>query len=598
MLLLHLLATSVSLVASPNCKWKYVHVALDPATTALAAVSTLSSSSGTTAYLLHELRSCGGEPTRAVVAKTDDDAVAVSVVPIKLSSKVVHTVSKHYLSFASGIIGGCGKVDWHGPKLRYLASQLAPAVMRLGGTESDCARYVLPTTKTQPPPTGLPVCRWGEMNVTIATWTDMIDFVGAVGVNFTFDLNELDGRHCDPTQKDGSASFCVGDWDPANTRDFLTYIKKHNLTRGLIALELGNELTRAKIGWKPVLTINQTIQDMHAFAAVLQEVWPDAQGEHMRPLQMGPATATCVEEDVHRILTEAADVLDIYSFHDYPDGAGCGHVSLGETSVPNMWSDLVNASWLRENGPTSDFGHTYGNASACVRAYNLTPGSVSLWLTESNAAYQALQNGSNAFVGLYWYAVSLGQYAQVGLSVHTYFDFVGSGLSMLGCDPYLGCGICAESRLEPNPSYFLAVLHKRLVGTGVLLVTQTGPTNDAAPDDRPLVFAHCARNQGVVLMWAHPSQKSAILDIDLGTTHNALSGRFEQYTLTPSSGSINSTSVSLNGRRLALTADDTLPDMGPVAYSAAEAVVIPGGSIGFVVFPDAKTLACAERADA
>ena len=54
---------------------------------------------------------------------------------------------------------------------------------------------------------------------------------------------------------------------------------------------------------------------------------------------------------------------------------------------------------------------------------------------------------------------------------HTYFDFVGSGLSMLGCDPYLACGICAESRLEPNPSYFLAVLHKRLVGTGVLLVT-------------------------------------------------------------------------------------------------------------------------------
>ena len=42
---------------------------------------------------------------------------------------------------------------------------------------------------------------------------------------------------------------------------------------------------------------------------------------------------------------------------------------------------------------------------------------------------------------------------------------------MLGCDPYLACGICAESRLEPNPSYFLAVLHKRLVGTGVLLVT-------------------------------------------------------------------------------------------------------------------------------
>ena len=142
----------------------------------------------------------------------------------------------------------------------------------------------------------------------------------------------------------------------------------------------------------------------------------------------------------------------------------------------------------------------------------------------------------------------------------------------------------------------MAVLHKRLVGTGVLLVTQAVPTNDAAPDDRPLVFAHCARNHdGVVLMWAHPSQTPATLDVDIGTNQP---GRFEQYTLTPSSGSINSTSVSLNGRRLALTADGTLPDMGAAAHSAAEAVVIPGKSIGFVVFPDAKMLACAEKVDA
>lgn len=559
-----------------------------------------------------ELQKLRPKSSRAF-AKTDDDTLLVPRVSVTLSPTVVHTVSKHYVSFASGIIGGCGKVDWQGPKLRYLASQLAPAVMRLGGTESDCARYVLPTTRTQPPPTGLPVCRWGEMNVSIATWTEMIDFVGAVGVNFTFDLNELDGRRCDPTQKDGSQSFCVGDWDPANTLEFLTYVKANNLTSGLVALELGNELTRAKVGWKPVLTINQTIRDMHAFAAVLHQVWPEGLGgANGRPLQMGPATATCIEDDVHRIITEAADVLDIYSFHDYPDGAGRDHVSLGETTVPNLWSDLANASWLRQNGPTSDFGHTYGNATACVRAYNLTKGSsavagrvssgsrrpMSLWLTESNAAYQALQNGTNAFVGLYWYAASLGQFAQVGLSVHTYFDFVGSGLSMLGCDPYLACGICAESRLQPNPSYFLAVLHKRLVGAGVLSVTQSDPVDDVASDDRPLVFAHCARNRsgGVVLMWVHPSLQSTSLDIGIGTNHDALRGKFEQYTMTPSGGNINSTSVSLNGRRLVLTVDDTLPEMGP-SHREAVAVTVPGGSIGFAVFPDAAMHACAERAD-
>ena len=137
-----------------------------------------------------------------IAAKFDDSDVPARV-PVSVSSAVLHTVSERFVSFASGIIGGCGKVNWQGPKLRYLASKLAPANMRLGGTEADCARYVLPTTKTLPPPTGLPVCKWGEMNVTMPVWKDMIAFVAATGLNFTFDLNELDGRTCDPTQKDG-----------------------------------------------------------------------------------------------------------------------------------------------------------------------------------------------------------------------------------------------------------------------------------------------------------------------------------------------------------------------------------------------------------
>ena len=230
----------------------------------------------------------------------------------------------------------------------------------------------------------------------------MISFVAETGLSFSFDLNELDGRTCNSTKDDGAESFCVGDWNASNTRQFLEYIRSNKLGAGLMALELGNELTRAKVGWKPVLTINQTIRDIHALSAVMDQVW---QGDPAaRPMLMGPATSECVEEDVRRILRETAGVLDIYSFHSYPDGSGSSHVSVGEIDPPNLWADLANATWLRQNGPASDVGYrsTYGSPDACVRAWSyssmkdIDPSArrkkPELWLTETNAAYCELQS--------------------------------------------------------------------------------------------------------------------------------------------------------------------------------------------------------------
>ena len=181
----------------------------------------------------------------------------------------------------------------------------------------------------------------------------MTDFVANTsGLSFTF-LNELDGRTChtqdEPIFKH-NASACVGDWDPSNTIEFLQYIKHNGLTSGLVALELGNELTRMQRGWKGALTINQTIRDLHALSAVLDKVWPDARS---RPKLMGPADNICVEEDASRIMQTS--VLDIFSFHSYPDGSGGGHISHNEIAMPNLWADLSNATWLRQSGPESNY---------------------------------------------------------------------------------------------------------------------------------------------------------------------------------------------------------------------------------------------------
>jgi hypothetical protein len=272
----------------------------------------------------------------------DDASVVVAV-----SSTVLHTVSEKFLSFAidtCGVVGACGKVNWQGPQLRYFASQLAPANLRLGGSGASCVWYLLPkATSAAPPDWKLPqVCKWGQRNLTMATWAQILAFVNYTGLDFTFDLNELAGRRChaqNDTRFKHDRAYCDGDWDPSNTRDFLEHIKTNQLTGSLVALELGNELLRMKPEWKGILTINQTVRDIHKLATVLDQVWvaegAETVGGSSRPKLMGPGLGVCVEQDVRTLLHQTAGVLDIISFHSYPDGDGAS-MWAGALSIPSL----------------------------------------------------------------------------------------------------------------------------------------------------------------------------------------------------------------------------------------------------------------------
>jgi hypothetical protein len=276
-------------------------------------------------------------------------------------------------------------------------------------------------------------------------------------------------------------------------------------------------------------------------------------------------------------------------------------------------------------GPTSGYRYTNGNNTACMRAYHAVAHSTErarkpeLWLTETNSVYRDEPKGSNAFLDLYWYATSLGQYANAGLAVHNYFTLVQSNLAMLGCGSAVGT--CAESMLRPYPTYFFAVLHKRLVGTHVLAVT-TLPVSDGGDEIVPLVFGHCARPKlsggigaaagGLVLVYVNPSPAAIAVDVSgpvearnvasppkatpaftLASSALISMGRSEQYSLTAANGSVNSSSVLLNGILLALTMPDRrLPEMNPAEHSATDRLLMPGSSVGFILFPDANITAC------
>ena len=101
-----------------------------------------------------------------------------------------------------------------------------------------------------------------------------------------------------------------------------------------------------------------------------------------------------------------------------------------------------------------------------------------------------------------------------------------------------------EKTLEPNASYWAAVLWRRLMGTGVLDVGQSKPGVH--------LHSHCLRGRsgGVTLLALKVTDQPQSL---------AVSGPAQLYSLT--APELQSRTVLLNGRPLAVTTNDGLPMM-------------------------------------
>ena len=135
-------------------------------------------------------------------------------------------------------------------------------------------------------------------------------------------------------------------------------------------------------------------------------------------------------------------------------------------------------------------------------------------------------------------------------------------------------GVIDEKTFLPNANYWAALLWRKLVGTQIL---------DAGPVRPGLhVYAHCLRGTtgGVTVMAINLEPTPAVL---------AAAGPAEVYSLT--SPELTSRTVLLNGKPLAVRADDTLPDIVPVRNKGGQ-VGLPGHSVTFATFPQAGNRSC------
>ncbi|XP_041825224.1 heparanase [Melanotaenia boesemani] len=213
----------------------------------------------------------------------------------------------------------------------------------------------------------------------------------------------------------------------------------------------------------------------------------------------------------------------------------------------------------------------------------VSPGK-SVWLGETSSAYGGGALGlSDTFVAGFMWLDKLGLGARLGLDVLMRQVLVGFGSYHL-----------IDKDLNPLPDYWLSVLYKRLVGPEVLKVQATQASFGRSK--RVRLYLHCAnkksyRSGAVVLMSMNLSKKPARISVPALISNSTVDAFVLQSDRQGEEG-LYSRSVKLNGEVLKMVDDKTLPSLSGVHQPPAEHLQLPGYSLAFFVFADAKAPAC------
>jgi hypothetical protein len=254
-----------------------------------------------------------------------------------------------------------------------------------------------------------------------------------------------------------------------------------------------------------------------------------------------------------------APPLDVVTWHYYPlQSSRCPVAVRRATAAANLDPDVLDEvnQW----------------AAQVEAARDAHQPSAQVWLGESGNAQCGGEPGvSDAFAGAFWWLDQLGQLARRGQAVTVRQTLVGATY-----------GLLEASSLDPNPDYWIALLHKRLMGTTVL-----GTTSDHR---RLRVYAHCARGRpgAIVLMLANlDPDRGAIIELSGLERSSAL----ELYRLT--ADGLSARAVRLNGVPLAATSGQ-LPELVAAEGATGDParIGLAAASLAFAVLPDARAPAC------
>jgi len=489
-------------------------------------------------------------------------ATGVSV-RVELDRGPVATVDERFLSFAvdtAQVVGGefwapqgsehgvlkthaVAPYDFSRPALQRLAGALAPAYLRIGGTDADRTIYRVGGDDHAGPEEG--GARWV---LTARRWDQVAAFARAADLKIMFTLNA-----------GPSARAENGAWNPDNARSLIAYTRAHGYP--VEVWELGNEINAFPLTHGRWLTGARYASDVRSARALLDELHDPG-----RLAGVGSAYWPVLGEG-HAVLDDtlraAGGALDIVTWHYYPQQShrcplATRRASARLTAAPerlgevDRWAERVETA-AREHAPHA-----------------------AVWLGETASAQCGGEEGvSDSFADALWWLDELGRMSRRGQPVVVRQTLSGSDY-----------GLVDDRTLQPNPSYWASWIWRNMMGTRVLDVA----VEPAAPAVR--AYAHCLRagagaaSNGVALLLLniHPTE---------GTTVRLGAGAAQGIrVLQLQADALDSRTVRLDGAPLATAADGSLPAFDTLAADGgardARAVTLPPMSATFVAIPGAS----------
>jgi heparanase 1 len=351
-------------------------------------------------------------------------AKVVSATVFLDDSHIVNEVHQEYGSFNLDWWGpsydGWGRagllnIDLASPKLIYLAMQLTPAYLRIGGTLADTIVYEVGQHSA---------CTLGVNCLNMTRWQQVLNFTWETGLTLVFDLSERYGK--------GKP----GTWDPSNAKNFISYTNTLPFSSAILGYELGNELNIA--GYSPTACA----QDFITLRNIFNQFWPEKTAQ---PLLIGPDVTTSPSW-LAQFLQKAGSIIDIVTYHMY----------LGYGLDPQLPQKILQPSFLNQSRLL---------AEPIVAAKKRYAPNATLWCGETAAAWHSGQNNTtNRFISGFWFLDQLGALAQMDHKVQCRQTLVGGYYELI-----------EKWTLEPNPDYWTLLLFKKIMGKKVLNIYSSQP---------------------------------------------------------------------------------------------------------------------------
>lgn len=428
----------------------------------------------------------------------------------------------------------------HEHRLRVLAKALGPAYVRVGGAWANSVYF---QDDDAPAITAPPKGYTGVL--TRAQWAGVIDFAKATDSEIVTSFGVSDG-----------ARDAQGVWNPDQARRLLAYTR--SLGGNVHAAELINEPNvGSMVGLPKTYDAATFAKDQAVLRALVKSDAPTM--KTVGPASTGEAGYMLFPSVNAGLTTEALmsaeprSRFDVFAYHFYGTvSKRCSGMSPTTGISPD---DALSEAWLSRADVTFDYYKTMRD--------RFTPGAP-IWVTEMAEAACGGDAWATTFLDTFRYVDQMGRLAKRGAAAIFHNTLSASDYALID-----------DVTLEPRPSYWAALLWRKLMGETVL---------DAGPNTSDLhVYAHCLRDRpgGVGLVAVNLSRTdSAVLSLPKGA---------QRYTLT--ADALQSGAVKLNGQALAMRSGDRLPPLAPAKAAAGQLSLAPA-SITFLAVPKAANSAC------